>query len=54
VYYEGKEMENKLATRSPGVLSQQLREALGMPPGAPPPWLLNMQRIGPPPGISIK
>jgi hypothetical protein len=23
--------------------------ALGMPEGAPPPWLLNMQRFGPPP-----
>lgn len=25
------------------------QKALGMPPGAPPPWLVNMQRYGPPP-----
>ncbi|XP_058113203.1 pre-mRNA-splicing factor sap145-like isoform X2 [Magnolia sinica] len=33
----------------PGVLSQELKEALGIPDGAPPPWLINMQRYGPPP-----
>ncbi|KAL7593968.1 hypothetical protein Lser_V15G33958 [Lactuca serriola] len=33
----------------PGTLSHELKEALGMPKGAPPPWLLNMQRYGPPP-----
>lgn len=27
----------------PGVLSQDLRDALGMEEGAPPPWLINMQ-----------
>lgn len=27
----------------PGQLSQELKEALGMPDGAPPPWLINMQ-----------
>lgn len=27
----------------PGTLSQELKEALGMPEGAPPPWLINMQ-----------
>jgi hypothetical protein len=27
----------------PGMLSQELKEALGMPEGAPPPWLINMQ-----------
>jgi hypothetical protein len=27
----------------PGSLSQELKEALGMPEGAPPPWLINMQ-----------
>jgi splicing factor 3B subunit 2 len=27
----------------PGVLSRELKEALGMPDGAPPPWLINMQ-----------
>lgn len=29
----------------PGILSQELKEALGMPEGAPPPWLINMQVI---------
>lgn len=27
----------------PGMLSKELKEALGMPDGAPPPWLINMQ-----------
>ena len=27
----------------PGTLSHELKEALGMPEGAPPPWLINMQ-----------
>ena len=27
----------------PHTLSHELREALGMPEGAPPPWLINMQ-----------
>jgi splicing factor 3B subunit 2 len=26
-----------------------LKEALNIPPGAPPPWLINQQRFGPPP-----
>jgi hypothetical protein len=30
----------------PGVLSRELKEALGMPDGAPPPWLINMQVKG--------
>lgn len=29
----------------PGILSRELKEALGMPDGAPPPWLINMQVI---------
>jgi splicing factor 3B subunit 2 len=33
----------------PGFLSAQLREALGMTEHAPPPYLINMQRYGPPP-----
>ena len=32
-----------------GLVTPQLREALGMEEGAPPPWLINMQRYGPPP-----
>ncbi|KAA8905366.1 hypothetical protein FN846DRAFT_779088 [Sphaerosporella brunnea] len=49
VYYEGKEYETNLKGRRPGELSDELKEALNMPPGAPPPWLINMQRFGPPP-----
>jgi len=49
VYYEGKEFETNLRHLKPGELSDDLREALNMPPGAPPPWLINQQKIGPPP-----
>lgn len=49
VYYEGKEFETKVREKKPGQLSDELKEALGMPSGAPPPWLINMQRYGPPP-----
>eukprot|EP00842_Homolaphlyctis_polyrhiza_P004236 jgi/Hompol1/4813/HPOL_003897-RA len=49
VYYEGKEFETKLKLRKPGQLSDDLRLALNIPPLAPPPWLINMQRYGPPP-----
>jgi splicing factor 3B subunit 2 len=36
--------------KRPGVLSKELREALGMTSNlVPPPWLINMQRVGPPP-----
>ncbi|KAI8567614.1 hypothetical protein RHMOL_Rhmol02G0135100 [Rhododendron molle] len=49
LYHEGKEFEVKLREMKPGMLSQELKEALGMPEGAPPPWLINMQRYGPPP-----
>ena len=49
VYYEGKESEVDYQHFRPGDLSDATKEALGMPPGAPPPWLINQQRIGPPP-----
>lgn len=49
VYYEGKEYETNLKHLRPGELSDELNEALNMPPGAPPPWLINQQRFGPPP-----
>ncbi|KAH0614578.1 uncharacterized protein H6S33_000214 [Morchella sextelata] len=49
IYYEGKEYETNLKDRRPGELSEELKEALNIPPGAPPPWLINMQRFGPPP-----
>jgi hypothetical protein len=32
-----------------GVLSDELKQALGMKEGYPPPWIYNMQRYGPPP-----
>jgi len=49
IYYEMKEFEVKLENKKPGTLSDALKTALGMPEGAPPPWLINMQRYGPPP-----
>jgi splicing factor 3B subunit 2 len=44
VYYEGKEFEVTLRSKTPGNLSAALQEALAIPEGAPPPWLVNMQR----------
>ncbi|KAE8814256.1 Splicing factor 3B subunit 2 [Hordeum vulgare] len=49
LYYEGKEFEPKLKVMKPGVLSEELKNALGMPDGAPPPWVTRMQFFGPPP-----
>ena len=49
LYYEGKEFEVNMKERKPGVLSRELKEALGMGDLMPPPWLKNMQRFGPPP-----
>ncbi|XP_062850444.1 splicing factor 3B subunit 2 isoform X2 [Trichomycterus rosablanca] len=54
LYYEGKEFETRLKEKKPGDLSDELRLALGMPTGpnshkVPPPWLIAMQRYGPPP-----
>lgn len=51
---QGKEFETRLREKKPGNLSDELRTALGMPIGAgaerfPPPWLIAMQRYGPPP-----
>ena len=40
VYYEGKEFEVHLKEKRPGFLSASLKAALGMPEGAPPPWLI--------------
>lgn len=50
VYYEGKEFETSIQRKRPGDLSFELVSALSIPPLAPPPWLINMQRFGPPPG----
>lgn len=54
LYYEGKELEAAMREKKPGMLSDELRIALGMPVGPnahkfPPPWLIAMQRYGPPP-----
>ncbi|CAI5450926.1 unnamed protein product [Caenorhabditis angaria] len=54
LYYEGKEMEAMMRDKKPGEMSDELRIALGMPIGSnaykfPPPWLIAMQRYGPPP-----
>lgn len=54
LYYEGKEFETRLKQKKPGNISDDLRISLGMPIGAgaekiPPPWLIAMQRYGPPP-----
>lgn len=38
-----------MRTKRPGELSNELVEALSIPPLAPPPWLIAMQRFGPPP-----
>lgn len=58
VYYEGKENEIKsFSGHKPGELSKELTEALSIPNLAPPPWLIAMQRFGPPPnypGLKIK
>jgi len=51
VYFEGKELEAKTMNFKPGIMSEELKEALGMPVGAPLPWLLTMQKIGPPPAF---
>lgn len=49
LYYEGKEFEVNVKERRPGVLSEELKVALGMQDGGPPPWLVNQQRYGLPP-----
>jgi len=51
VYYEGKEFETNFQHKRPGEISNELKDALNIPPGAPPPWLINMQRFGPPPSF---
>ena len=49
MYFEGKESEIKKSDLKPGRMSAALCEALGIPESAPPPWIMNMQRYGPPP-----
>ena len=52
LYYEGREFETQKSSdlQVGGPLSDRLREALDMTAeNSPPPWLINMQRFGPPP-----
>jgi len=49
VYFEGKENEIRMQNKKPGQLSDTMKNALGMVDNGPPPWLINMQRYGPPP-----
>jgi splicing factor 3B subunit 2 len=49
LYFEGKEYEIRMRGYKSGRLSPELRHALGIPENSPPPWLINMQRYGPPP-----
>jgi len=50
MYYEGKETEVNMDVRPGAPLSAKLKEALGMTSDTSPvPWLINMQRYGPPP-----
>ena len=49
MFFEGKEHEIKKSHLMPGWMSGELVNALGIPENAPPPWILNMQRYGPPP-----
>ncbi|KAJ2248176.1 hypothetical protein GGI13_004757 [Coemansia sp. RSA 455] len=51
LFYEGKESD-VVYNFTPGTLSDALKNALSIPPLAPPPWILNMQRYGPPPSYS--
>lgn len=49
LYYEGREFEPDRSMFRAGALSPRLQAALGIGPTDPPPWLVNMQRYGPPP-----
>lgn len=49
LYYELRELQVDHSSFKPEVLSQELQSALGATEGDPPPWLIGMQRWGPPP-----
>jgi splicing factor 3B subunit 2 len=49
IYYENKEYETKMKIYKPGRISEKLRVSLGILENTPPPWIINMQRYGPPP-----
>lgn len=44
--------EDEKRTCVPGMISQELKEALGMSENSPPPWLFKMQKMGIPPSYS--
>ena len=48
-YFENKEYENKMKLFKPGRISEKLRVVLGIPENSQPPFIINMQRYGPPP-----
>lgn len=50
IYYELREYEVDGSKFRPGVMSEELHAALGIKENEAPPWLINMQRFGPPPG----
>jgi hypothetical protein len=45
VFYEGKDMRARFRRLKPGVISDRLRQALGMTMNAPPPWLYGQQAL---------
>jgi splicing factor 3B subunit 2 len=49
LYYEGRELEDEKREYKPGVISAELREALGISQGMMMPWVQKMQINGPPP-----
>lgn len=49
IYFEGRECEIKKQDLKPGRLTATLCDALGITDTSPPPWIMNMQRYGPPP-----
>ena len=49
IYYEGKENEVLHSKCKPGRYSAELAEALGIAENQAPPWIINMQKYGPPP-----
>ena len=61
MYFEGKENEVSGHNYKPGRISSALAEALGIAENQAPPWIVNMQRHGPPvaypnlkiPGVNI-
>ena len=46
VFYDGKDLRARFRRFRPGVLSERLRNALGMTLNAPPPWIYGMQKLG--------